>query len=1324
MFNTMKRKMFFRLTAICLVVVSALIACTKDYGSDITALQEEVKGLSKQVADLQKSIDDGCVITAVTPVAGGTQVTLSNGKEPFIVTNGKDGNDGKDGTVWKIDDATGNWFYDNGDGTGFHDSGKPSRGAIGPQGPQGVGVAGAVLNDDYTLTISFTEGDPVTVGPIRGEQGLQGDPGVGIAGTKLNDDYTLTVTFTDGTTWTSESIRGEQGPKGDDGDYYYPCVDKTSKNYKHWIKVNGVTGEEEPQEALWLSDDVVTAVWENDKLTFHNVEGAPDGVISISTAVGLNSLAVLPELWDSTMGLPMAKVYAIYPSNKEFSHIVLGDLWNKLFMFNGANEAIGEWGDDKFYDRNIWSFGGLQGFATMLWSSYIGSRQKITNNLSYPGYVAAFDVYSDSFMRSSEWNEALLGVDPENYGWGGGGSGTHWEQSYQALKETFENVLLPNLSARLEEVSNDFTQASWSRQIPVSAVNLKYRVNPAGADLSGYQFNMIDRTVKAYTKADGDNRAVSVVMDEEPVLANPDQLDVTAYIDYYKLWSNMPIEWFFKLWGTKVVHSYNLYNWKNGYPSASGSLQPNNGMRDWLPETIGSDVPNTGVGYGAELRDLQRWMEDQGLTYQTIIALEASKDGEGEGAIVSDYASVKMEYVQPYWTAFDHHDPCRPVAKWGVPHNLYNWWLGVMNFRSTGRAYENDLMKVSEAYDVAAHMRFADPYYGDLKKLGFDVRIDYYFFSPDSNPESHTATDANGNVNLGTGAQTYDEDGNPTGGVYGGVTQGVGDAYKYVKVDPKTGIVTVNKEAEGYSLDKVLAKYIFITADASIYNHATGTWYNSGNAGQATGNAMLWDGVTEWGGVAGLMFDEYAAQYCLQIVPDDNTAVEVVYDLGDIDYMTLSVDKVAPAQIALDALHMDLSGFGNAYQSAPTVLGASPAGYTGAYQAGNADMFAVTLSPAVALGEGQIKYCFTPVDTDIYPVLTYIIKWNITIDWDDLEPVLNPNYILYEDPYAENKVLRPTIIEPDPEGLYDARRGDDLRADFPYADSIIVVKGKTIDDTNNWVPQSSIREHILDYGRYLADDTHISNLSMSINYPYSVQPTTSAHIFAEGDLYKAQEIALDTPFAKGEKYRDYVVEMNVTLANGSSNMVKAYIVRFVCPFILVADPIVLHTHRTEWCTDRADFAIYETDSYGEPTDVVLAEWWTSDNAVHMHSDAANHYGNLFAGMETPKFEWETDPENTELDSKDSFGGNLIHTEATGRFYWRNNGNDLQVDKHTQYRASMLIPKIADLSGYGDITVLSTANSAKEHVGSNGHTSGSTAPTPSSDAHETVLIVWD
>lgn len=71
------------------------------------------------------------------------------------------------------------------------------------------------LNEDYTLTVYFSDETSWTSTSIRGEQGETGN---GIASAVLNDDYTLTLTFTDGTSYTTSSIRGAQGPQGEPGE--------------------------------------------------------------------------------------------------------------------------------------------------------------------------------------------------------------------------------------------------------------------------------------------------------------------------------------------------------------------------------------------------------------------------------------------------------------------------------------------------------------------------------------------------------------------------------------------------------------------------------------------------------------------------------------------------------------------------------------------------------------------------------------------------------------------------------------------------------------------------------------------------------------------------------------------------------------------------------------------------------------------------------------------------------------------------------------------------------------------------------------------------
>ena len=47
--------------------------------------------------------------------------------------------------------------------------------------------------------------------------GQKGDTGNGIKSTTMNNDYTLTIKFTDGTSYTTPSIRGEKGDTGSKG---------------------------------------------------------------------------------------------------------------------------------------------------------------------------------------------------------------------------------------------------------------------------------------------------------------------------------------------------------------------------------------------------------------------------------------------------------------------------------------------------------------------------------------------------------------------------------------------------------------------------------------------------------------------------------------------------------------------------------------------------------------------------------------------------------------------------------------------------------------------------------------------------------------------------------------------------------------------------------------------------------------------------------------------------------------------------------------------------------------------------------------------------
>ena len=125
-------------------------------------------------------------------------------------------------------------------------------------GRDGTSITGVVLNDDYTLTISFSDGTEYTTTSIRGiqgekgeigEQGPKGDTGVSIDSVVLNDDYTLTISFDNGTECTTASIRGEKGDKGDTGEQG-PKGDKGDTGEQGPKGDKGDTGEQGPQGVI------------------------------------------------------------------------------------------------------------------------------------------------------------------------------------------------------------------------------------------------------------------------------------------------------------------------------------------------------------------------------------------------------------------------------------------------------------------------------------------------------------------------------------------------------------------------------------------------------------------------------------------------------------------------------------------------------------------------------------------------------------------------------------------------------------------------------------------------------------------------------------------------------------------------------------------------------------------------------------------------------------------------------------------------------------------------------------------------------------------
>lgn len=190
----------------------------------------------------------------VGPGGTGSGVNGKDGITPHIGDNGNwfigtvdtevsaQGPAGENGVTPHIG-TNGNWYI------GSVNTGVSAKGAKGDNGLDGNGIKSAILNSDYTLTLTFDDGTTYTTPSIRGAtgdagsagkngtDGKDGSDGVGIASIKQTTTSTadggnnvFTVTLTNGTTATfivkngSKGSTGKDGSNGVDGGHYTPVV--------------------------------------------------------------------------------------------------------------------------------------------------------------------------------------------------------------------------------------------------------------------------------------------------------------------------------------------------------------------------------------------------------------------------------------------------------------------------------------------------------------------------------------------------------------------------------------------------------------------------------------------------------------------------------------------------------------------------------------------------------------------------------------------------------------------------------------------------------------------------------------------------------------------------------------------------------------------------------------------------------------------------------------------------------------------------------------------------------------------------------------------
>jgi len=132
-------------------------------------------------------------------------------------------------------------------------------------------------------------------------EGQKGDTGNGISSAVLNDDYTLTLYFTDGTSYTTPSIRGATGDSG----VYIGTTEPTDPEVKVWLNPDGTQGKTsqlindgEGTEPFITDSDVGNAT-----ITFTQ-EGETIGTITTNQrtnstiAIGQSGTKVIWRIWE------------------------------------------------------------------------------------------------------------------------------------------------------------------------------------------------------------------------------------------------------------------------------------------------------------------------------------------------------------------------------------------------------------------------------------------------------------------------------------------------------------------------------------------------------------------------------------------------------------------------------------------------------------------------------------------------------------------------------------------------------------------------------------------------------------------------------------------------------------------------------------------------------------------------------------------------------------------------------------------------------------------------------------------------------------------
>lgn len=264
--------MFFG--ALTLATTMSFVGC-KDYDDDINAINERLDANDATLTAIQGKLNSGEWVQKVEPITNGIRVTLGSGTT-YDITNGEDGQNGKNGTVYEIGED-GYWYLVKEDGQ----KEKTGKYAL-AHDPKIV--------DGYWMFWDAAKGEYVKSIAAQGNTGDDGKDGHSpYINTSNNNWMVWDATLKDG-----EGDFKDSGicAKGDNGtDIWY----EPNSNTKTWWKHEGDDATD--TKISYLAKGTITAIKNEDgKIMLYGIPGYEDGYMLVNSRT-LNSVTLIPRLF-------------------------------------------------------------------------------------------------------------------------------------------------------------------------------------------------------------------------------------------------------------------------------------------------------------------------------------------------------------------------------------------------------------------------------------------------------------------------------------------------------------------------------------------------------------------------------------------------------------------------------------------------------------------------------------------------------------------------------------------------------------------------------------------------------------------------------------------------------------------------------------------------------------------------------------------------------------------------------------------------------------------------------------------------------------------